>query len=98
RPEDPAQDEEPNDQETESLPILPGSVRHPKTSQGRVSKNLRNTATGGHVTRAIPARFINRLPSDYLSRYGPVLAKKNNEFLWRKDFYLYSHMKIAENP
>src|SRR2546430_13258347 len=98
RREDPDQGEGPNDQKTECLPIPSGSVRHPKTSQGRVSKNLRNTATGGHVTRAIPARFINRLPSDYLSRYGPVLAKKNNEFLWRKDFYLYSYMKIVENP
>src|SRR5438094_2784856 len=88
RREDPAQGDGPNDHEAEGLRIPSGSVRRPMTSPGRAIENLGKTATGGHVARPMPARLLNRLPSDYLSRYGLVLARENEAFAWRNYYYL----------
>src|SRR5947207_4462207 len=66
------------------------------TSQGRAIENLGKTATGGHVARPMPARFINRLPSDYLSRYGLVLAQENEAFAWRNYYYSLTSMEITK--
>jgi len=66
------------------------------TSQGRAFENLGKTATGGHVARPMPARFINRLPSDYLSRYGLVLAQENEAFAWRNYYYSSAIMEITK--
>src|SRR5437667_53945 len=44
----------------------------------------------------MPARFINRLPSDYLSRYGLVLAQENEAFAWRNYYYSLTSMEITK--
>src|SRR5207247_11257297 len=59
--------------------------------------DTRKATTSGHNVRAIPGRFINRLPRDYLSRYAPVLTRENNPFLWRDYYYPFVSMEIVEN-
>src|SRR5438876_10102289 len=70
---------------------------NPRPPEVESAERIRRTTTGGHVARAIRGLFINRLPRDYLSRYAPVLTRKNNAGIWRKCFYHLTRIEMAEN-
>src|SRR5712691_811261 len=61
------------------------------------AERIRRTTTGGHLARAIRGLFINRLPRDYLSRYAPVLTRKNNAGIWRETFYYLAEIEMRKN-
>src|SRR5437879_2823239 len=64
-----------------AAPFRPARLNIERPPGVEASERIRRATTGGHVARAIPARFINRLPRDYLWRYGPVLMRANNSVL-----------------
>src|SRR3989442_1731505 len=69
---------------------------NPRPPEVESAERIRRTTTGGHVARAIRGLFINRLPRDYLSRYAPVLTRKNNAGTWRKSFYHVTRIEMTE--
>src|SRR6266571_5281724 len=91
----------PRTMETTIRRLRAAPLRPATSDKGRPPKialsDTRKATTSGHNARAIPGRFINRLPRDYLSRYAPVLTRENNPFLWRDYYYSFVNMEIVEN-
>src|SRR5207245_2777788 len=70
---------------------------NPRPPEVESAERIRRTTTGGHVVEPIRGLFINRLPRDYLSRYAPVLTRKNNAGIWRETFYHVTRIEMAKN-
>src|SRR5712664_598560 len=70
---------------------------NPRPPEVESAERIRRTTTGGHVARAIRGLFINRLPRDYLSRYAPVLTRKNYAGIWRKRFYHFANIEMRKS-
>src|SRR5213594_2058834 len=80
-----------------AFPFRSDRLDNPRPPEVESAERIRRTTTGGHVARAIRGLFINRLPRDYLSRYAPVLTRKNNAGTWRKSFYHVTRIEMTEN-
>src|SRR5438445_13461535 len=79
-----------------SFPFRSGRLDNPRPPEVESAERIRRTTTGGHVARAIRGLFINRLPRDYLSRYAPVLTRKNKAGIWRKTFYHFADIEMSK--
>src|SRR5437667_11587345 len=70
---------------------------NPRPPEVESAERIRKTTTDGHVVGPIRGLFINRLPRDYLSRYAPVLTRKNDAGIWRETFYHVAKIEIGKN-
>src|SRR3989442_6845110 len=84
-------------QHVRAFPFRSDRLDNPRPPEVESAERIRRTTTGGHVARAIRGLFINRLPRDYLSRYAPVLTRKNNAGIWRECLYHLTRIEMAKN-